>query len=60
MGLSMRGGLAVRGGERAENDPRVFQTNEVARSGMCSVDLLSGDEWRRVGCVIESELEFRQ
>ena len=56
----MRGGLAVRGGERAEDVPRVFPTSGMARSGVCSVGLLSGDGWRRVGCVIESGLEFRQ
>ena len=56
----MRGGLAVRGGEQAGNDPKVFPTNGMARNGVCSVGLLNGDEWRRVGCVIESGLEFRQ
>jgi hypothetical protein len=27
---------------------------------ICSVDLLNGHEWRKVGCVVENKLEFRQ
>ena len=56
----MRDGLAVHGEEQAEGVPRVFPTGEVARSGVCSADLLNGHEWRKVGCVVESGLEFRQ
>jgi hypothetical protein len=60
IGLSMRNGLAVRSKEQAKNVPKIFPTNEIARNKICSVDLLNGHEWRKVGCVIENKLEFRQ
>ena len=40
--------------------PKIFPTNEIARNKICSVDLLNGHEWRKVGCVVENKLEFRQ
>ena len=60
IGLSIRNGLAVRSEEQAKKIPKIFQTNEIARNKICSVDLLNGHEWRKVGCVVENKLEFRQ
>ena len=40
--------------------PKIFPTNEIARNKICSADLLNGHEWRKVGCVVENKLEFRQ
>ena len=56
----MRGGLAVRSEEQAGGVPRVFPTGEMARGRVCSAGLLGGRGWRRVGCVVEDGLEFRQ
>ena len=38
----------------------IFPTNEIARNKICSADLLNGHEWRKVECVVENKLEFRQ
>jgi hypothetical protein len=46
--------------EQAKKFPIIFPTNEIARNKICSADLLNGHEWRKVGCVVENELEFRQ
>ena len=56
----MRNGLAVRSEEQPKKYPKIFPTNEIARSKICSVDLLNRHEWRKVGCVVENKLEFRQ
>jgi hypothetical protein len=42
------------------NIHEIFPTNEIARNKICSVDLLNGHEWRKVGCIVENKLEFRQ
>ena len=60
IGLSIRNGLAVRSEEQAKKVPKIFPTNEIARNKICSADLLNGHEWRKVGCVVENNLEFRQ
>jgi hypothetical protein len=52
--------LAVSNEEQAKIVPKIFPTNEIARNKICSVDLLNGHEWRKVGCVVENKLEFRQ
>ena len=31
--------------------PKIFPTNHIARNKICSVELLNGHEWRKVGCV---------
>ena len=49
----------MRSKEQAKNIPKIFPTNEIARNKICSVDL-NGHEWRKVGCVVENKLEFRQ
>ena len=59
-GLSIRNGLTVCSEEQAKTVPIYFPTNEIARSKICSVDLMNGHEWRKVGCVVENKLEFRQ
>jgi hypothetical protein len=46
--------------EQAKKVPKIFATNEIARNKICSVNLLNGHEWRKVGCVVEKKLEFRQ
>jgi hypothetical protein len=46
--------------EQAKKVPKIFPTNEIARNKICSADVLNGHEWRRVGCVVENKLEFRQ
>ena len=56
----MRNGLTVRSEEQAKKVPKIFPTNEIARNKICSADLLNGHEWRKVGCVVENKLEFRQ
>ena len=56
----MRNGLAVRSEEQPKKVPKIFPTNEIARSKIISVDLLNSHEWRKVGCVVENKLEFRQ
>jgi hypothetical protein len=56
----MRNGLAVRSEEQTKKVPKIFPTNEIARNKICSADLLNGPEWRKVGCVVENKLEFRQ
>jgi hypothetical protein len=60
IGLSIRNGLAVRNEEQAKKVSKIFPTNEIARNKICSADLLNGHEWRKVGCVVENKLEFRQ
>jgi hypothetical protein len=40
--------------------PKIFPTNHIARNKICSVDLLNGHEWRKVGCVVENKHQFRQ
>ena len=42
--------------------PKIFPTNEIARNKLCSVVLLNGRalEWKKVECVVENKLEFRQ
>ena len=52
--------LAVHSEEQAKKVPKIFPTNEIARNKICSVDLLNRHEWRKVGCVVENKLEFRQ
>jgi hypothetical protein len=44
--------------EQAKNVPKIFPTNEIARNKICSADLLNGHEWRKVGCVVEKNLNF--
>ena len=46
--------------EQAKKVPKIFPANEIARNKICSVDLLNGHEWSKVGCVVENKLEFRQ
>jgi hypothetical protein len=46
--------------EQAKQVSKIFPTNEIARNKICSADLLNGHEWRKVGCVVENKLEFRQ
>ena len=46
--------------EQAKKVPKIFPTNEIARNKICSAELLNGHEWRKVGCVVENKLEFRQ
>ena len=58
--LPIRNGLAVRSEEQAKKVPKIFPINEIARNKICSFDLLNGHEWRKVGCVVENKLEFRQ
>ena len=45
---------------KLKNIQKIFPTNEIARNKICSADLLNGHEWRKVGCVVENKLEFRQ
>jgi hypothetical protein len=45
---------------RIDDVVRYSPTNEIARNKICSADLLNGHEWRKVGCVFENKLEFRQ
>jgi hypothetical protein len=40
----------------AKKVPKIFPTNEIARNKICSVDLLNGHEWRKVGCVVENKM----
>ena len=40
--------------------PKICPTNEIAQNKICSADLLNGHEWRKVECVVENKLEFRQ
>ena len=56
----MRNGVAVRSEEQAKKVPKIFSTNEIARNKICLADLLNGHAWRKVGCVVENKLEFRQ
>ena len=60
IGLSIRNGLAVHSEEQAKKGSKIFPTNKIARNKLCSADLLNGHEWRKVGCVVENKLEFRQ
>ena len=53
--LSIRNGLAEHSEEQAKKVPN----NEIARNKICTVDILNGHEWRKVGCVVENKLEFR-
>ena len=46
--------------EQAKKVPKIFPTNEIARNKICSAEFLNGHEWRKVGCVVENKLEFRQ
>jgi hypothetical protein len=46
--------------EQARKVSKIFPTNEIVRNKICSVDLLNCHEWRKVGCVVENKLEFRQ
>jgi hypothetical protein len=41
-GLSIRNGLTVCSEEQAKTVPIYFPTNEIARSKICSVDLMNG------------------
>ena len=50
----------MRSEEQAKKVPKIFPTNETARNKIYSVDLPNGHEWRKVGCVVENKLEFRQ
>jgi len=45
---------------RRERSRKIFPTNEIAQNKICSFDLLNGHEWRKVGCVVENKLEFRE
>jgi hypothetical protein len=38
-------GLAVHSKEQAKQVPKIFQTNEIARNKICSVDLLVEENW---------------
>jgi hypothetical protein len=58
--IQLRNGLAVRSEEQAKKVSKIFPTNEIARNKKCSADLLNEHEWRKVGCVVENKLEFRQ
>ena len=51
--------IGVHSEEQAKKVPKIFPTNEIARNKICSADL-NGHEWRKVGCVVENKLEFRQ